>query len=43
LPDADGPVTRVEIVRPPDDTGINHNALLRDPDVNLAEIVAKRR
>jgi Glyoxalase/Bleomycin resistance protein/Dioxygenase superfamily len=35
-------VTGVEIVRAPRDTGINRNALLRDPDGNLVEIVAKR-
>jgi len=33
----------VETVRPPHDTGNNNrNALLRDPDGNLVEIVAKR-
>jgi len=32
------------VVQPPHDTGNgNRNALLRDPDGNLVEIVAKRR
>ena len=35
---------RVPVVQPPHDTGDNHrNALLRDPDGNLVEIVSKRR
>ena len=34
----------VPVVQPPHDTGNNNrNALLRDPDGNLVEIVAKRR
>jgi lactoylglutathione lyase len=33
----------VEVVQPPHDTGNNNrNALLRDPDGNLVEIVSKR-
>jgi lactoylglutathione lyase len=33
---------RVRVVQPPHDTGNNNrNALLRDPDGNLVEIVAK--
>ncbi len=33
----------VAVVQPPHDTGNNNrNALLRDPDANLVEIVAKR-
>jgi catechol 2,3-dioxygenase-like lactoylglutathione lyase family enzyme len=32
----------VPVVQPPHDTGKNRNALLRDPDGNLVEIVAKR-
>jgi len=31
------------VVQPPHDMGSNRNALLRDPDGNLVEIVAKRR
>ena len=31
------------VVQAPHDTGNNRNALLRDPDGNLVEIVAKRR
>jgi lactoylglutathione lyase len=31
------------VVQLPHDTGSNRNALLRDPDGNLVEIVAKRR
>jgi len=31
------------VVQPPHDTGSNRSALLRDPDGNLVEIVAKRR
>jgi len=31
------------VVQPPHDAGNNRSALLRDPDGNLVEIVAKRR
>ncbi len=31
------------VVQPPHDRGSNRSALLRDPDGNLVEIVAKRR
>jgi catechol 2,3-dioxygenase-like lactoylglutathione lyase family enzyme len=31
----------VPVVQPPHDTGNNRNALLRDPDGNLVEIVSK--
>jgi len=34
----------VPVVQPPHDTGSNNrNALLRDPDGNLVEIVSKRQ
>lgn len=33
----------VSVVQAPHDTGNNRNALLRDPDGNLVEMVSKRR
>jgi len=41
---ADLAAAGVPVLQPPHDTGnSNRNALLRDPDGNLVEIVAKRR